>query len=342
MNLALDILKSEELSCWFSGESYTEPVKALEHFKALGMALQPSGAKAELAFDTFQVEVKKGSATYRFFPIFVESETGKRMIPAERHVQRSLLVGWLPFEREPVDVFADKLTVKKYLVSRRLPTPKFSTEKGAGLTDVLVKQNRSSAARQVLGPYRRATARELDSSTGEFFERFIPGQILRVHFWDAVPVVLEREQMPAVTGDGRRTIEALVEQRVREKHLDEPIDFLPGFLSYFGKSMESVLSPGEVQIIDFRRGSPLAAWGAMTRTILARETANILTGELARVGKALWRWTVGREQAHIAYTVDAILDEQRKLWILGADPVQSVHPELYGPMVDSILVDGGS
>jgi hypothetical protein len=85
------------------------------------------------------------------------------------------------------------------------------------MRDVIVKRSASSFGAQIRGPFRSSLGQPLIAPAGEYFERFIPGTIAKIWYWDAAPVCMETERMPSVRGDGVSTIRELAARRLRDR-----------------------------------------------------------------------------------------------------------------------------
>lgn len=141
--------------------------------------------------------------------------------------------------------------------------------------------------------------------------------------------------MPFVLGDGKNTIKTLIEHLFRidsytELNQDE-WENIQATLNFFGKKSTDVLNSGENQIIDFKY---VTRQRVIEDIKISSDIEHALLEQLSRVGNVVWE--LGRPEAGrvYIYTVDAILDSDKRFWILEANANPIVHPFVYGEMVE--------
>lgn len=305
----------------------------LNHFKRLQRGLTKADhTEAFLNVATFIVEVRIANRVYRLYPLFLSNVDDKKVYTPQfgPHVLR--FGGWRPYFNRPVPDAGRKLLFKKLLAKHGLPTPDFATALPCDLKDVLVKRDISSFGQELRGPFKSTKSLNLDPAEGEFCERFILGEIVKIWFYRAKPKCMEIKPMPTVVGDGRSTIRELAEKR--RSRAGNPADwqFVEGFLAYFGRKLEDRLSDGERQIIDYRY---MTAFAKRKETRDVRLPAEDEKGAdiLPAVGDVIWNSLTEVWRDDAMYSVDAIRDSNGKFWFLEANFSPFIHPHLYPPMI---------
>ena len=305
----------------------------LNHFKLLQKGLTKADhAEAFLNVTTFTVEVRMGNRVYRLHPLFNTTVDGKNVYTPQFGPHVTRFGGWRPYFNRPVPDAGRKLLFKELLSKHGLPTPEYATEAPSALNEVLIKRDISSFGRELRGPFRSAKSVGLKGAEGEFYERFIPGEIVKIWFYRAKPVCLEIKPMPTVTGDGRSTIRQLAEKLRFRADNPSHWQLVEEVLAYFGRKLDDRLPDGERQLIDYRYTSAF---------ITPQETRDMrlpAEGEkglevLPSVGEVIWNSLADVWRADAMYSVDAIRDPQGKLWFLEANFSPFIHPYLYPAMV---------
>ena len=305
----------------------------LHHFRHLSAALDAVGADASVDVRSLELQVRYGGRAYLFRPQFAYLDDQRRRCRTARFAPEvSRFVGWSPYFSKRWDLAADKLRFKRYASSHDLPTPAFWVDPTPDVNDVVTKSIARGGG--VRGPYRRAGGAE----PGRYYERFVRGRMLKIWFWDGAPVCCEIADPCAVRGDGLRSLRELIVERCLEHRHGPKVkpESFAEFLAYQGTSLDSVPPAGTVQPVDFRYGS-LRDFGSRVDNIDLRRdplpgSADV---DLERIGARLLLGIPEAIRANTLFTVDAVLDGARRLWLVAMDSEPFLHPYVYGPMLRS-------
>lgn len=309
------------------------------HFNKLLEALRLVGGKGFLDMETFEVELRLGEKAHRFYPQFrMRRGEGAVLTPAFFPLVNRF-VGWRPYSLITDFSFTEKLTFKKLLTQHQIATPEYSTDPNSGMTNVVVKKEGLSFSQGMKGPFRSARECKIDGKEGEFYERFIPGQIVKIFYWNDRPVSIELRDMPNVVGDGRSTILELIEKKpFRREGKKRPLETVTSVVAFHGKNLSTVLPENETQIIDYRYSSEYDSPRIEDIDLLTVKHPHF-DAPLRRVGEVLWKVLQQEGYSAYTYTVDAMLDTQGKLWFLEANSnPANVHPDAY-PLMLQWLAD---
>ncbi len=305
----------------------------LNHFKWLQDGVAQVQGEAFLNLQSFTAEVRLGNRVHLLFPHFVVLVDGNTLYSSEFSHDVIRFAGWRPTRRIEPFSFARKLKFKELLEQNGIPTPAFSFSDGKTLNDVLIKKDISSFGADIKGPYRSSSDAQLDVAQGEFFERFAEGRIVKVWFWNHRPVCVEMKSMPEVIGDGRSSIKDLV-LRKPTRLGDEPrLEPISELLRFYSKTLDTVLPQGNRQLIDFRYTSQFGRPQDVVEVDLSAARDLRFDRPLRSLGELLYGQLLQESRPLAAYSVDAILDSQDKLWFLEANPNPFIHPLVYPHMI---------
>jgi hypothetical protein len=312
----------------------------LNHFKQLQPALERIGAEALLNLRSFALEVRFQGRSHAFHPQFVYLDAqGTRRSTSEFRPDVLRFLGWSPYFGKRWALAIEKRKFKEYALNHHLPTPQHWLDADADVPDVVVKRNGTGHGPSTRGPYRSSREVRLDASRGEFYERFIAGNGVKVWFWEGAPVCSEIWQHGSVCGDGKRSIRELVLRQARTRGKKVSLESLRDFVAYQGKSMESVPALDETQPVDFRSGSKLCYRSEVEDVDLRHGTMPDVESQLQQIGSCLLRGIPESLRSHTVFTVDAVLDSDRRLWVLSMNSNPFLHPYIYAPMIETWAKD---
>lgn len=306
----------------------------LNHFTKLQQGLAQVRADAFLNLQTFLVEVRVQNKVYRLFPQFVARMNGKKVYTWRFSADVIRFSGWRPYFERAVPEIGQKLKFKALLTQYGFATPLFATSAETDLADVIVKKNVSSFGTEIHGPFKSPRERPLDVGAGEYYEKFVLGDIVKIWFWNTQPVCLERRPMPCVVGNGRHTISKLAQKKIARRKKMPKWDKVTQLLSFYGKDLETVLAPKARQIVDFRYASVFSGPRVVTEVDLLADLAGHT--ELPKLGQTIWNALPPDTREHVVYSVDAIIDPEGKLWFLEVNLNPFVHPNVYPLMIASL------
>lgn len=325
----------------------------LDHFKLLQQALERNDIEAILNVRDFTVCLRKGRDHRILYPQFLVSVKEVRQYLPAPSPAAEMFAGWLPYRNKRWTIASDKLAFKRFAVAAGLPTPAFSDQPSVPLSDAIIKQVASSFGTGILGPFRSGDAPPINGDRSQYLERFVPGTIVKLWYWDAMPVCMEMDDMPFVKGDGLSSIDKLLSRRLAQKAALSPADRkalreqVENVLRYFGLTLASVLAPDQIQLLDFRYGSTLIR---QDRRIVVDLQANPqqfplhllpLLPLLGEVGDILHAAIPAELRAGTLFTTDCILDRENRLWLLEFNSNPTVHPHAYPLMISSMFARDG-
>jgi len=262
---------------------------------------------------------------------------GRRRLASEFRPKAYRFAGWSPYFGKRWTLAIEKLRLKEYALKSDVLTPPWWTDPGADVADVVVKQSFGADGMGVRGPFRSSKEAGLDE--GEYYERFVRGSVVRAWFWNGAPICCEIAEHGAVRGDGEASIRELIAQRAGKRAKKLNLEPVSEFLAYQGKSLDSAPAPGELQPVDFRHGRGLGFLSETHDLDLRKDSIPGAEGRLEEIGACLMRGIPETLRPNTVFTVDAVLDDERRLWLLSMSSDPFLHPYLYGPMIASWAED---
>ena len=315
----------------------------LDHVKWLRKAVAAEQAEFILAGDSMQALVRKGNMHWRLRPQFLITIDGTRQYSSTPSDGPQMFAGWFPYETRRWRLASDKLAFKHFAQSAGFQVPDHDVSPTSQMTDVVVKRVASSFGTQVSGPYRTAQEHTIDPSTGEYYERFIFGDLVKIWFWNAEPICAEVDRMPYVMGDGVLNLrqQIIVRARYARNYSDEEsrelVKSCAPLLKYYGVTEDTILPRGKEQRIEFRYGSDLMHPRNRRIVDLQSDPLESWAQPIPEIGKTLYGAIPGDLRQHVVYTVDAIRDPAGKLWLLEMNSNPTLHPLVYVPMMRDLL-----
>jgi tetratricopeptide (TPR) repeat protein len=309
----------------------------LNHFRHILPAIEDAGADATLDAKTFHLKLRLAGKLFVLQPQFIQFKDGKKQYTPifGSHVRR--FIGWCPYFNKRWPLANEKLQFKAYALANGLATPGHSVDPNPGLADVIVKKNVSSFAMGIKGPFRNPAECPLDPAAGEFYERFVPGRSAKIFYWESRPVCLELEKPASVVGDGRSTLQELVDARAALRGTKLKRGRTERYLRYVGRTFGDVLPAGAVQQVDFRYGSALNQPSDRDDIDLTRKMPRELASQLEAIGERLWLAIPADIRKHTLYTVDGVLDAEDRLWLTEMNSNPFIHPFLYPVILEALL-----
>ncbi len=314
----------------------------LNHFKKVQEGLRQVNGEAFLSMETFIVEVRLGDRLYKLYPHFVVPTNGATAYTPTFFLHVIRFAGWRAHFYVTPFSFARKLKFKELLLQHKFTTPDYSTAIDSPLRDVIVKKDISSFGTKIKGPFRSASDCMINVQEGEFYEKFIPGQIIKIWFWNHRPVCLEIKDMPIVVGDGHSTISDLIEKKPTRSGNKPNLKIVAETLAFYRKDLTTVLQKGQPQIINFRYTADFGLFEETEEINLSTTKDPRFNDELWQLGKILWDVLYREGYNNVAFTVDAMLDANNKLWFLEANPNPFIHPAIYPAMIKGLADSIGS
>ena len=317
------------------------------HFRALQAWAVGKDAKLTLDVKTFELEVKYRGRYYAMHPLFQARVDGRGVHSNVMSTEVFGFGGWRPYRLIRHTHSTDKRLFKAFVKDSGLRTPaslQWRDGSGAPSFDYLLKGAVGSFGREIAGPFRAGTL-PFDSvgktSGGQkdiFAEEFVQGRILKVWFWGAKPFFAHWHDYPLITGDGVRTVENLVREKVRGggQEWDEGTDreIVLACLRFQHTKWDTILPIGEARWVDYRYSQHYEKSGGVTpHTDNALPDLLLKTGnQLDRMGAALASMLSGTFALPVMITVDGMLDEYGNVWWVEMNTNSISPPEAYAAM----------
>ncbi|MEA3194557.1 MAG: hypothetical protein QOD26_2890 [Betaproteobacteria bacterium] len=318
----------------------------IDHVAAVKACGEQLGFRAAVGISNLALDIEKSGIHVRFQPRFVYLDEKRGGFNYTPYFRPGVLgfCGWLPYFNKVWPIALDKLAFKEFVRERGLRTPQWWTSSARDVTDFIVKAKSGSFGQGMRGPFRA-----LDGSgevqalrDGEFYERLIAGTIVKAWYWNAEPRCLELQPQPRLTGDGKRSIRELIVAYLgqADPKADRWMKYQVGFSQLFawqGKTLDSVLAAGESVIASIRYASTLQQAHQDNRNVLAIHADAPLGQELRDIGETLRQAIPEELRQGVLFTVDGVLDDDGKLWLLEMNPNPTIHPDVYPAMMKSVL-----
>ncbi len=309
----------------------------ITHLRAVTDEVAKFGGRVQVNTNTYALEVRARGRTVEMLAQFGTAKDGVIGYSQPLTVEAEFFVGWRPYFNRVWPLSFDKRTFKDYCHANRLLTPRHWMSAQAVTAPVLMKHAKASFSQSITGPYTPQVVKAENRTLGEaeFFEEFIHGDIVKIWYWNDLPVVMEKLPMPTVTGDGRRTLRQLVN---RAKFPNAPGDWLTweAVARYQGHSLDAVVPAGQPVLVEFRYRSVLHPFEFANRNVL-KEQSTALMRQLREAGPLFWAAIPESIRQDTLYTVDAIADAQDQLWFLEVNCNPVSHPDTYLPMLESVF-----
>lgn len=311
-------------------------VAMLNHFKLINHALEVVGCRASLDLKSFVLEVWRGMEKAVFHPQFLNPRGTKLMLSEELGLESTQFCGWLPYTRRPWPQVESRLAFKSLCREIGILAPPYSTDPGTAPGHVVVRRDGVSPQGGVRGPFASANAPPIGD--GEFYEQFVPGQIIKAWIWNGLPVCAELQAMPTVVGDGKRSIAQLAADRLARRRQKAEVSSLTGpLVEFLGKSLADILPSGEQQAVDFRYGSAFQFPRLVKHLLYPGRVSTVVESQLRDIGEKLWRVIPPAIRNNTLVAVTGVLDDEERIWALAAKCTPPVHPATYLHMVSSLF-----
>lgn len=307
----------------------------LRHVEAVGQWMTARRAGGGINPVTLQLEITCNGKTRSFTPQFFESKPGGQVSFA-RDLKPSVVgfVSWLPYAAKGWPIAQDKNAFKVFARAHNVQTPESWTTNPLDVP-FLVKSTKSSLGQGQRGPFASGTTVEL--AAGEFCERFIFGSLVKAWYWDAQLVVAEHVAMPMVQGDGKHTLRELIIARL-DAGTALP-HYLPNVAALQGLTVDSALANGKVVFADYQYMSPLNPAITIDHNVRSRIAGTHLETQLVDAGRACYDAVPDALRPGVAFSLDAVLDQEGRVWFLEANCNPLLHPAFYKHMLDAVFLE---
>lgn len=315
----------------------------LDHVKWFRTACRSVGAEAIVALESWQAFVRQGDRHTAFYPQFQATIDGQLQYQHVLTDAAWMFSGWLPYRLKRWDTAIDKLAFKRYAQSVGLRVPQHWLDTRDAPSNVVVKTPRSSFGQQISGPYRSGDQHPLDLASGEYYEEFVGGRLLKIWYWNEQPVCAEVDQLPFVWGDNTSTISELIVRRASQyrrlgdKEKGDLLKRSEPLVRYYGRSLDQVLAKGAKQVVEFRYGSSLMLAHERSVADLVNDAEVAWLAQAKDAGQKLYAAIPAEMRENTMFTVDAILPQDGQAYFLEVNCNPTVHPLVYPIMANQLL-----
>jgi hypothetical protein len=304
-----------------------------DHLRFLTAAAQRRGLRGDVGIGSMNAVLCSGERKVEFLAQFlIRRNDGLRAYTMEYRDDVLGFTGWLPYFNKRWPEGADKLAFKRRCAEQRLPTPAWSLGCVAGeLGDFIVKPAHASFGHGIRGPFVAAAAQAMPVGADDYAERYVEGQVGKVWYWNDAVVALELRPQTFVVGDGHSTLAQLVRAGRRSADVETVSDYF----RYRGLGWQDVPAAEEHVPVDFKYGSPYAAFSLDSANRLHELQDGALVAQLRQWGPVFWQWVPEQLRAGVLYAVDFVLAQDGTVWLLEMNCNPAVPPEAYEAIVDS-------
>jgi hypothetical protein len=308
----------------------------LTHLRHVRDHMAASGGEAMVSAGDAALHLRIGEQVRHLQPQFSYTREGRRLYTTTFEAHVVGFVGWRPYPARSWPLAQDKRAFKTFAASAGLRTPPGWPAPSDEVKRFIVKQSDSSLGRGIRGPFAtldlaNAAHRLAD---GEFYEAFALGRILKAWYWDGTPLAVELRPPPSIVGDGHSTVFELASQRATRAMDRQALAWLAAAL---GLRLDDKLEQGKRLVVDFRYGSPYDDVRFDNENVWSTVAQTSVGQQLRDAGRALQEGMPAEVRGNTLYTIDAVVDAENRVWLLGMNSNPMVHPDAYPTMLSSVF-----
>jgi hypothetical protein len=313
----------------------------LNHLKPISHWVAERGGAASLRLPNLVLRVQCCNRAFDFQPQFERLKpNGETTLALSFTSDVHSFAGWLPYCNKQWPAARQKLAFKAFAGNGGIRTPGTSTTTG-DLEAFLIKKEGASFGEGIRGPYRRASM-ECQATLlepDEYCEAFIPGKVLQALYWNGVPVCVELSEMASITGDGVRTIGAILcDPGKTEPPRKGALDMANRMLALNKLTLDSIPAPGESVPIDCRHAAPSLQSTRRNRNCIDALSA-ALKNQLNLLGMKLVEAIPEAIRENTVFSIDGIVDDAENLWCLEMNCNPHIHPDIYPAILESLFAE---
>ncbi|WP_395058842.1 YheC/YheD family protein [Polaromonas sp.] len=230
---------------------------------------------------------------------------------------------------------SDKLAFKRQASAMGLRVP--AGWKGAEplAENFLVKKCSGSFGLNIEGPFdARAWDYVQAMAQGSYCEQFVTGRSAKAWCWNREVVALELVESPYLVGDGVRSLEALAARRGNVGQA-LPLDKAAAMLAWQGLTSASIPEVGQKVLLDFKYATPFDAPVFENRNVWSTQEEAI-RHQFAKAASLLGKCMPAQLHGRQMFTLDAVVDEQGRVWFLEMNSHPMIHPDVYSSMLETL------
>jgi hypothetical protein len=310
------------------------PIKHLHPIREWALA---HGAEMLIAPETFELTIRSGGRRVVLIPRFVREYEG-RTIYQRDFTGDGDFIGWMPYPVKSWPLSTDKTLFKDYALANGLRVTASWTEGPALAPDYIIKPAIGSFGVGIRGPFGPLAplSEDIALQEGNFCEQFIRGRSAKAWFWNGEPVALEVLTPPQMTGDGRRTLREIASQPRGNFDLVMNLDESTQILAWQGYQLDEVVPEGVNVMLDFRYLTPHDRVTLKNRNVWEQMPAEV-TAQFCYAGPLLYRGIPDSIRRNSVFTLDAVIDDDNRVWLLEMNSHPMIHPNVYPHMLASMF-----
>jgi hypothetical protein len=314
----------------------------LNHFRQVQTWAQAVNAEATLDIRNFELEIRHNHRFYKFFPQFFCQIQGRLAHAPALSSDAIGFIGWLPYKPLSWELSGDKLAFKRLLTQIEERSPTSWTELLQINADYILKQSVGSFGYELAGPFQAAHAIKQDITAHApgargvtFAEQFVAGDNLKVWFWGAEPFFAHRHAYPEVHGDGVKSLDNLIQERLA--HLNTTLAnnsldkiAMNSVIEYQNLTLDTVPAAGQTVWVDYRYGRRYMLdinHGLSDNAIPT--FGPYLMEQIERLGRKLAKELSKQFPAPVLYSIDGVIDTDDQIWWLEMNSNPMFPPEGY-------------
>lgn len=312
------------------------PIKHLHPIREWALA---HGAEMLIAPETFELTIRSGGRRVVLIPRFVREYQG-RTIYQRDFAGDGDFIGWMPYPVKSWPLSTDKTLFKEYALANGLRVTASWTEGPPLAPDYIIKPVIGSFGVGIRGPFGPLAplSEDIALQEGNFCEQFIRGRSAKAWFWNGEPVALEVLTPPQMTGDGRRTLREIAAQPRGNFDLIMNLDDSTQILAWQGYQLDDIVPDGVNVMLDFRYLTPHDRVTLKNRDVWDQMPATV-TAQFCYAGPLLYRGIPDSVRRNSVFTLDAVIDDDDRVWLLEMNSHPMIHPNVYPHMLASMFAD---
>lgn len=312
------------------------PIKHLHPIREWALA---HGAEMLIAPETFELTIRSGARRVVLIPRFVREYDG-RTIYQRDFAGDGDFIGWMPYPVKSWPLSTDKTLFKEYALANGLRVTASWTEGPPLAPDYIIKPAIGSFGVGIRGPFGPLAplSEDVALQDGNFCEQFIRGRSAKAWFWNGEPVALEVLTPPQMTGDGRRTLREIATQPRGNFDLTMNVDESTQILAWQGYQLDEIVPEGVNVMLDFRYLTPHDRVTLKNRDVWEQMPAAVIA-QFCYAGPLLYRGIPDSVRRNSVFTLDAVIDDDDRVWLLEMNSHPMIHPNVYPNMLASMFAD---
>jgi hypothetical protein len=309
------------------------------HLATVQRLLPKYGLSANVNVADCTLTVRGRNRYYRFYPQFICDDDGRPRYSPEIDAKVRSFVGWRPYFNKRWPIAIDKRAFKDFCVQHGLRTPQMWLAPAPDMRDFLVKHSALSFGKGMHGPFRSYARDNPAAQAAEagYYEQFVVGRIAKAWYWEDRLACVDIKEPPAVTGDGKRSMRALIASIARPNTPKSEWSAYAEVLAWHGLTFESVPREGERVMIDYRFGTYAEPLQFENQNALARLEGTAIGAQLRGFGPVLCAGIPEELRPATVYAIDAIVDAEDRVWLLEVNCNPVCHPDTYEAMFETLF-----